>query len=128
MIVWPLILNPIIKFLLFPITLFQFVLAHLLEQYTWLSVTLATDSMLTVAMLWKFGRWLLLALIISGLVIFIVIDTARRILLAGPGKKTWLGIISDFLIYLLVLFLYYIIITLVLYLFFNFVLPLARII
>jgi hypothetical protein len=127
-VIWPpdTILKAISTLLSYPIVLTHSILTNLYKEASLLQRIISAGREVTVGMVWDLTKWILLALLIFGLIIFIGIDTVRRVIFAELEKKSLRAFFSDALFTLLILLIYYLIICIALYLFFTVILPVAR--
>ena len=109
-----------------PILLVHSILINLNRKASLIYEVMSAGREVTVGMAWDLAKWVLLALLIFGLIIFIGIDTARRVVSAELVKKSLRAVLSDALLTLLVLLFYYLMICVALHLFFTVILPVAR--
>ena len=126
--IWPphTILNAIQMLLSHPLVLVEGVLSNLFEKASWIYVLISEGRTVRFGIVWELIKWTLLALLIFGLIIYICIDTVKRVMFAELEKKNLVRILKDIIFILLVLFTYYVILSVGLYLFFSVILPISR--
>lgn len=114
------------NFIGYPISFYNSILATIVLEWSKLNDIYLSGGTVKVVMLWPMLKWLIFLVVISGLVIFIFIDSCRRVFYIEDKKRTIGRLLSDLIVLALVLLLYYLFFAAALYLFFNFLIPLYR--
>lgn len=120
------IFEAISKFLLYPLVLVQAVLLNVRHEGSFLADLVFAGREITLPRVWVLGKWVLLALFIFGLMVFLCIDTVRRVMFAESKQRNLKVLLSDIILILLTLFVYYCMVAIALFVFFNVVLPIYQ--
>ena len=126
-VIWPPdnILKAISALLSYPIILIHSILIGIYKEACLIQRLISAGREVRVGTLWDLIKWVLLALFIFGLIIFIVMDAVRRVSSAERERKSLSTFFSNALLTLLALFIYYLIICIALHLFFTVFLPIV---
>jgi hypothetical protein len=114
------------KFIAYPITFSNSVLANITLEWLKLNEIYLGGGTVKVNMLWPLIKWSIFLLAIAALVIFILIDTCRRVFYVQEKTMTVGRLLSNLIVLALVLGLYYLLAAGALYVFFNLLLPLYQ--
>ena len=117
------IFEAIATFLLHPLVLVHAVLINISQEASFFADLVLAGREITLPRVWVLARWSLLALFIFGLMVFLCIDTVKRVMFAESKQRNLKVLLSDIILTLLTLFVYYFMISIALFVFFNIVLP-----
>jgi hypothetical protein len=106
-----------------PLILVDSIRANILLEYFKL-VQPAAGGTVTLGSALPLLKWGVLALLVIVIILFLLIDTIWRFLLADLRAKRFSGLLSDLIMAAMVLIFYYVILAYAIYGFFNIILPL----